>query len=88
MNRATVFRIIGFAFLAFAALTILSGRVSIGAQWRGDHQPRARPRNVLAIRHHPDRGRLRIALPQTDEACFGCGSDRRFMTSFGRTRLR
>jgi Mg2+/citrate symporter len=28
------------------------------------------------------------ALPQTDEACFGCGSDRQFMTSSGRTRLR
>src|ERR1700692_3808799 len=28
------------------------------------------------------------ALPQTDEACGGCGSDRRFMTSFGRTKLR
>ena len=28
------------------------------------------------------------ALPQTDEACFGCGSDRRFMTSFGRTKLK
>jgi hypothetical protein len=28
------------------------------------------------------------ALPQTDEACFGCGSDRRFMTSSDRTRLR
>jgi hypothetical protein len=27
------------------------------------------------------------ALPQTDEACFGCGSDRRFMTSSGRTGL-
>jgi hypothetical protein len=27
-------------------------------------------------------------LPQTDEACFGCGSDRRFMTSSDRTRLR
>jgi putative SOS response-associated peptidase YedK len=28
------------------------------------------------------------ALPLTDEACFGCGSDRRFMTSSGRTGLR
>jgi pimeloyl-ACP methyl ester carboxylesterase len=28
------------------------------------------------------------ALPQTDEACFVCGSDRQFMTSSGRTRLR
>jgi hypothetical protein len=28
------------------------------------------------------------ASPQTDEACCGCGSDRRFMTSFGRTKLR
>jgi len=27
------------------------------------------------------------ALPRTDEACFGCGSDRRFMTSSGKTRL-
>jgi len=28
------------------------------------------------------------ALPQTDEACFVCGSDRQFMTSSGRTKLR
>src|ERR1700730_10593368 len=28
------------------------------------------------------------ALPQTDDACGDCGSDRRFMTSFGRTKLR
>jgi RNase P subunit RPR2 len=26
------------------------------------------------------------ALPQTDEACFVCGSDRQFMTSSGRLR--
>ena len=28
------------------------------------------------------------ALPQTDEACGGCGSGRRFMTSFGITKLK
>src|SRR5437660_1374634 len=26
------------------------------------------------------------ALPRTDEACCGCGSDRRFMTSFGKNQ--
>jgi hypothetical protein len=45
--------------------------------------------------HHNDMSGLEAfakraneALPQTDEACFGCGSDRQFMTSSGRTRLR
>jgi hypothetical protein len=38
---------------------------------------------TLYLRHNANE-----ALPQTDEACFGCGSDRQFMTSSGRTRLR
>ena len=47
------------------------------------YRPRRSANDYYYVPYNPNE-----ALPQTDEACFGCGSDRRFMTSSGRTGLR
>src|ERR1700681_2074780 len=51
-------------------------------RWRWWNNWPGPPFGVIRCRYGRSNAGLRSneALPQTDEACFGCGSDRRFMT--------